>query len=50
MLTGAGLTTGSTVVCRGWMMIVLGCKGAAAGAKGMAAISGLGWMEIFGPI
>lgn len=50
MLTGAGLTTGSTVVCRGWMMIVLACKAAAVEAKDTAVISGLGWMEIFGPV
>lgn len=50
MLTGAGFTTGSTVVCRGWMMIVLACMGAAAWANGTAVISGLGWMETFGPI
>lgn len=50
MLTGAGFTIGSTVVCRGWMMIVLACMGAAAWANGTAVISGLGWMETFGPI
>lgn len=50
MLTGTGLTTGSTVVCRGWMMIVLACRGAGAWAKGTAVISGFGWMETFGPI
>lgn len=50
MLTGVGLTTGSMVVWRGWMMIVLVCRGAAAWAKGTAVISGLGWMETFGPV
>lgn len=50
MLTGAGLTTGSTVVCRGWMTIVLACREAAAGASGTAVISGFGWMETLGPI
>lgn len=50
MVTGAGFTTGRTVVCRGWMMIVLACKGAAAWASGTAVISGFGWMETFGPI
>lgn len=50
ILTGVGLTTGSTVVCRGWMMIVLGCRVAGVGASGIAAITGLGWMEIFGPV
>lgn len=50
MLTGAGFTTGSTVVCRGWMIMVLACIGACAGAKGTAVISGFGWMETLGPI
>lgn len=50
MLIGAGLTTGSTVDCRGCMIIVLACMGACAWVKGIAVISGFGWMETFGPI
>lgn len=48
MLIGAGLTTGSTAVWRGWMMMVLVCRGAAARARGTAVITGLGWMDTLG--
>jgi hypothetical protein len=48
MFTGAGLTTGSTVVCRGWMIMVLACRGAVAWARLRAVIKGLGWIETFG--
>lgn len=50
MLIGAGLTMGNTVVCTGWMMIVLAWRGAGAWVRGTAAINGFGWMETFGPI
>lgn len=47
MLMGAGLTTGITVVWRGWMIMVFVCREGAVCAKGTAVITGLGCMETF---